>query len=779
MAEQNNSYKGSIYEPVYNSYKDKSEGSFPFPSHNIDPELKQQSAYCKAWAQAIFYRYIKNRTYFTYNQVGAFQELRSYGAGLQDPNRYKPALLGRKRGTQGGEWERKGWRNVNWEIFSPMPKYIRSLIGKFDSIDHNIIVKALDKKSGDEREDMMWGVWFDKQFPELRNVSAQAGAPMPEPTIVPDNIEELQLLNEMGGFKVKAEVAFKKALDHTEEISEIRELKRKCIEDAINLNVYSFRDYYDPILCKQKYVYVDPAKAVFQYTKKNNFKDASFWGYYDDYNIAELRALTGASEKDLYAVARTWGSYNGIDNNFWSFSDYTSYWDGPNNRYTYDDFKVQVFHAEWFSIDNHYKTKKVKKSGEMVTYNEEFGKTYNTEKRKTQVTGILNVYQCSWVINTDFTFSHGRVPDTPRESKKQPSLSLHAYKLPGKSITETARPILDQIQMAWLQLQNALAKAKPNGWAIEVTSLQNVQMGDENMKPNDLIRMMDQSGNIVYRAVSLQGKVLHQGTPITALPGGIGNFLNESISLINMHLNFLVEFMGLERFGAAGGGEQTATEVNLSVAATNDATKLLYAGWMYMRESAAKNSSSRIASLLKYNKEAQDAYYPVLGDGNIEVLKLSESLTADQWGFSFRARPTAQTIAEINAAAIEAMKVGKNGKPGITFPQYLMLQSLLEDGNVEYCRAVLSRMIAKSEQEAQAITEKNIKMQGEENQKNLVLAEEEKRKTAEFQSTLKIKEIVVEGVMNEQAATNDHIRQAQQKLVDTYLATAQPQTTQQ
>ncbi|MCL5460157.1 hypothetical protein M3M33_16080, partial [Loigolactobacillus coryniformis] len=82
----------------------------------------------------------------------------------------------------------------------------------------NMIVKALDRKSGDEREDMMWGAWFDSKFPELKAASEAAGIAMQEPGIMADNLEELQLLNDMGGFKVKAEVSMKKVLDHTEEI---------------------------------------------------------------------------------------------------------------------------------------------------------------------------------------------------------------------------------------------------------------------------------------------------------------------------------------------------------------------------------------------------------------------------------------------------------------------------------------------------------------------------------------------------------------------------------
>lgn len=762
-------YKGSIYEPVFNSYNSKTDTQFPFPSHNVDPAKKNEAAWCLAWNQSIFYRYIKNRTAFNYDQGWFFQQLRSYAAGLQDTNKYKKPLLGKgKDGT--AEWERKGWRNVNWEIFSPMPKYLRSLIGKFDSIEHNLLVKALDKRSGDEREDKMWGAWYDTQFQkEMQSLSMSAGAQQEQPAIMPESLDELQLFNEMGGFKVKAEISMKKALDHTEEISDVRELKRKIIEDGINLNIMAFRDYYDPITCKQKYGYIDPAKMVVQYSRKNNFKDGNFWGYYEDYSIAELRVLTGADETQLYNVAKKWGTYNGVNNSFWSWSNFEQYFDAGTNRYAYDDFKVTVFHAEWFSSDKRYKTTKTKANGEVMSYVEDFGKSYNTEKRKTKVTEALNVYHCSWVIDTEFVWDYGKVPDTPRESKKTPSLSLHAYKLPGKSITETARPILDQIQLCWLQLQNALAAAAPKGFAIEYTALQNVNLGDRNMKPNELIKMYNQTGRLVYRAVTVQGKIIHQGTPIHELPGGIGEFLNESIAMLNMHFNFLVELMGLERFGGTGGGEQTATEVQLSVAATNDATKLLYSGWLNMRESAAKNSCSRIQSLVKYNKDCYDAYYPVLGEANLEVLKLGESMTADQWGLSFKARPTDKMLAEINQAAVEAMKVGKNGQPGISFPQYLTLLSLLEDGNVEYARAVLSRMISKAEQQAEATAQERIKLQGEEIRKQSIVAEEEKRKTMKLEAQLKMASTAIEAIFSEKAAQSEAIRSFQQTYLESVL----------
>ena len=119
MAQDNSS---GINPEIIKKYEKKEQSSdsknpFPFPSSDVDPAKKQEPEWNRQWAEAIFYRYVRNRALFTISQRAFFAELRSYGAGLQDPNKYKKPLLGRGKGNNPSsgetEWARKGWRNVN------------------------------------------------------------------------------------------------------------------------------------------------------------------------------------------------------------------------------------------------------------------------------------------------------------------------------------------------------------------------------------------------------------------------------------------------------------------------------------------------------------------------------------------------------------------------------------------------------------------------------------------------------------------------------------------
>ena len=150
------------YDPA--KYK---EEAYKRPDHNIDPNKKGKK-YCIAVSESIYSAHLRDKTTISHSSIAQFEKQRFYGKGEQDEDQYKDYLSSRATSTSaetvaldvdtGGDFStnrtsaREGWMNINWAIFSIMPKIKMALQGNFDGIERDIIATAIDDKSLDEEE---------------------------------------------------------------------------------------------------------------------------------------------------------------------------------------------------------------------------------------------------------------------------------------------------------------------------------------------------------------------------------------------------------------------------------------------------------------------------------------------------------------------------------------------------------------------------------------------------------------------------------------------------
>lgn len=715
--------------------------TFPFPSDDIDPRLKK-GVWCRQWAEAMLSMFLRGGSYTGIDEIDRITELRLYGAGRQPASKYIDSIIGDINSNP----ERNGYVNLNWEIFSPAPKFKRIIRGRFEGQDYDYVATAIDPMSASEREDMMWENYYKSQFGKKEDELMQMmGAPVPEQVeYVAKNIEELEMFNDIGGFKLKKEIEIENALRYTDYISDIKQIKRKMIDDFVDFNKAAFRDYYDPIDNKVKYKYVDFQNLIIDYSRETDFKDIRFWGYVEFKTINEVRSnRPDIPESELYGLATAFAAYYGnpTEQTLATYSD-TGY-RNKDGVLVYDQFRVPVMVCEWLSNDTRYKMKRTNKRGETHYYEQEDRKIYNTEKKKTVVIEGANTYACEWIIGTDYVYNDGVAMNAARINKKIPALGIHAYALPGKSIMESIKPNLDQVQLTYLKLQVDLAQAPPSGLKIEVGTLSNIDL-DGTKKPLELIKIYRQTGDLIYKATTHSGKFNQYGSPIDKLEGGIGRFLDEAIKLFEMNFNYISEISGIDRFSAVSKkqGETSATEVNAATASTNDALQPLYSGYIACKEHAANTAACRIQMAVKYNPEAYEAYMPVLGKSQLELMKISKDVVPASYGIKVEVKPTQVYINNVLTAATEALKPGRDGEK-ITFPDWLLISRMAMSGSIKQAEALLTYRLELSREKSLQLQKENM----EENRKtmlavedkklgNEIIMEKERRLTAAFEAAL-------------------------------------------
>lgn len=736
----------------------ESEGYF-FPSDDIDPQYKN-GAWCRKWSEAIWSLFLRGNLSTNVNLLQEIRWLRMYGAGAQPKELYKELLL--------NDDTNQGYLATNWDIFSPMSKYKRVIQGKFEALEFGYSASAIDPTSVNEKEEAKWEMWYKSNYGEKeREIQAMIGLP-PENQVeyIAKSIEELDLFKEMGGFKIKAEAEAEAVLDATDYLSDIGTIKRKLLNDAVDLNRMAFRDVYDLITKTCKYEYVDWENLVLDYSNETDFKDIRFWGYLKFETINTVRAETGLSEKELLEMVKPWfgmfGNYSGQQMNRYVQRNYVN----ENGDFVYNMFRVPVLVSEWISTDQFYETVKNGKR-----YPQEHGKIINTEKKKTKIITNNRAYTCNWIIGSKYVYNDG--PQLAGNVDKA-KLSIHAIRMQGKSIVETIIPNLDQIQLTKLRLESAIATAKPNGLKMDINSMENIDLGDGELNALQLIALARQTGDIVYKATTHAGQRVSQAAPIDHSEGGVGRLFDECIKNFEINFNFISELTGIDRISAASprGGENTATATNAAISATNDALQPIFTSYIQVKQWAAQSVLPRIQRAIRRFPETKKIYENILGTTGAAILEISSDISMREMGIKIEIKPNQERKAEIKQAAIEALKPGKDGE-NINMSDFLMIERLVAQGRLNHAEAMITFKLNQSREQRIKLQQDNMKLNAENaNQTEMLKAENESRRIKE-EADAQIRIEAAKALFKMETEKDADIRELQKQMI---ISTLAPQT---
>ena len=701
---------------ITGDYKEK---DYPFPNRDVSTAEKSKPEYALGVGQCLYSKYLRNKGGITYNYASFFKELREYGRGVQDVNKYKSFLSGATVDNQNvtdvdGSWtrnrtyERKGWMNVLWDILSPAPKIRNMIHGIFDDIDFDVMVDAIDADSGAEAEEEKWRLWATTRTfirGALDRMKTQAGLPVTTPDFIPESLDELEMYEKAGGFKQAYAMALEKLIRHTDDVSDWGNLKRKLIDDMMDLNVCMAKADYDDDETKVKWRYVDPESAGMQYSIYEDFRDSEYGYEWKDITISELRRKLqreGYSEKDIKDIAEKSCGY--LDNP--GSSDWSKYED------KYDHFKTCVFTYEWIDHDPEKKIKYTNKYGKVRWLPYEDKKLGNREELVT--TSKKTLYQGTWVVGTEAVYDYGAVHYQPRPIPRKVELTYKAFKMEGKSLMAILLPILDNIQVGWLKYQNALSTIFEEGYAVDFRLLQNISDGKKKFSAAEAIEMWKETGVLPFMSTPV-GQYYRGGAVIPAhkLPGGMGESLNQAIMRLNTQMKLIEDMTGLSPVSLGGTPDPNAPvgTTERSIESTHNALKPMIRSVFYVKSNLGKITGIRIQQLLKYNEESRKQYTKVVGDQDVQSVILARDSGAE-YGFNMEARPTQQEKMNLLRAAEIAMAPGRDGLPGIEYADYsYLVERLMGGGNLKELRLYLVQARKKAKKEAFAQQQQLVQQQ--------------------------------------------------------------------
>jgi hypothetical protein len=658
-----------------NNYADS---KYSFPSDNISPDLKKLPAYALNYSQAAWGLNVKAEGGSRGARNNEITLLRLHAQGRQPVEKYLDTLCPKDK-----YGKRKSYMDLSTDPISVIPKFRSIVIGKFMQMHHDIVADAVDEKSGLKRRDMRYKLWAKSQMKAALEPIGQmleAGI-SPEQTgeIIPKTIDELNMLESVGSFKLMWETAMEKLLKDSFNISDWEDVKHRLYEDIFDLATIATRDYTDKATGKAMARYVDQERIIKRKSRDKKYRDIDYVGEVLGLSPNTIRTEVGEQlPQEIIDQIIEENSQN-------QAYDFT-YEGGAEGFYEkHGNTSIQVLDLTWKTIDTIKQEKRTDERGE-THYNNvpyDYKKKTKEGKREILVGKMQMVYSCKWIVGTNHVYDYGVEEDILRPTPKTVKLPFNLYRLADKSLLELIIPNEDNLNLAWLRFQNGIAKAAPPGVAVDINSIKNVTNGKNKLLPMDVLQIRRETGDLLYSATTHHNQVVspNASRPIYDLPGGAGNYLKEQMEIIQFNINMIRDITGInEMMDASTPNPNTGLgTAEIAQQGTNNTLYVLYNAYKSVKEGTASNLAYRIQNIIRYKD--YKPYENVIGSALLKMFKQGSPISEASFGVKLNLKPQDKDKSDIMNLASLAMQSGI-----LDFSDMMMLQQEVNNGSIKYAR---------------------------------------------------------------------------------------------
>jgi len=691
-------------------YKD---GDYHAPDKEDKSINKDSEEYNLQVAQYTYRLFAKGSTFISHDYYTSVRRNREYALGLQDQSIYEDSFYGKESDNNTLESlanrnnsryaRRKAYANLNFTIQSPMPRVMDSIVNKLVELVNRVSVDATDEYSGAEKENMKWGAYVDGKYKEqMDSLKLLAAIPTGEKAYTPKNVEELNLYEAEGGFKLGYEETMESLLKYVFEQSTWEEQTVEMVlRDVVTLGYAAVMDEYDKYTGQVKVKYLDAEYTGVQYSRQDSNNNPDYGFYVDMTKISDL-AKKGIPVERLEELAKTYASQYGNP----SFEDWNKQNKVPANIYysTLDKWIVPVFVVYWKDVD--FKTEKQYKNRQGKARTKPVKNNYKFKKGEKEIeTRVKMIRQVHWIIGSDIVYDYGKSEFQARDGKNEPVLPIHMVQVTNRPIVPRLIPSLDQYMNGWMKLQQGLSMAAMNGYAINMDAVSNLKMGDEKLHPKEVLRIWRQTGNLFFKPTDVAGRPnMGQVRPIEQLQGGAGAVINEALQVMDVAMRQIEELTGINpvSMGAQPTPEVGKAVTEFAIMGTNDILKGVLRRANILKSNVARAACLRLSHVVHADKRAYDTYKQIVGETRLETLKIAQGHDAT-YGIRTHARPTYEEKRALEEMLALSLKNGRDGKVGITEADYMRFKQMMESGE-SYKRIALLLDFAhqKAQEEAEA-----------------------------------------------------------------------------
>jgi len=481
---------------------------------------------------------------------------------------------------------KQSYVNLDWTPPMIAPKFMEVLIGGFMKRGEKPRCTAVDPVSIKKKKYDKAMAEFRMLEPEFNKMADEAlGTYKNRETFEPESYDELDIFFNVD-YRTPEEILMERGASMVLHNNNWNDIKRNLlchIRDGGYGVTYTRADGDGTVIVEA----INPIDFFCSYSERNDMADASVMGHRKSMKLYELRKRFGLTEEQLFEIAKT--SKDCV-------SPYTFKWKNeymnPGSR-PYDDYAIEVLFFEAKTVRPMFWVEKNRENRKYVERKK--GRPENVGEDKLVIQKEMEVIYAGVYLpqsNRLLKFQPNSPmirPSNPKElSKAYFSYSVYMPNNIGMNNTPLAERISSSVRMITLthmKIQQLIAKMRPSGIAVDISGLKEVDLGQGQVKPLEIQRVYDQTGNIYYNSVDEDGE--RRSLPINELPN-IGNInqINASIQVYNFYVAKIRDEVGINEYreGSSVNPKMGLGVLESQIRESNNATDFIYDSYLEITE---------------------------------------------------------------------------------------------------------------------------------------------------------------------------------------------------
>lgn len=732
--------------------KNNKYGNFPDPF--AAPEEKAGKAYGLKFAKSIEsqWGHGEDQTSLFRRRMHDFEKNRDYANGTQDTSVYKQILNSLDPNNGDGSL-----LNLDWSPVPIVPKFVKVVVNRILSRKPYPSVEAIDPVSKGEKDRAIAEVEssiMDKDL--LMEAKAMGLQPMIDPSILPDTTEEAEIFMDQN-MKTSAEIAAQLGTSLTLDWNEFdQNVYRRAVEDLVVCGMAVVKRENDPnygITTK----YIDPTSFLHSYTDDPNMSDIVYGAHIKRISIQELKRKAGnqLTEEQYENLGKTVMHKNYNDSSAFHNRSYDS--NSRRNSYGYDDYLIDVMDFEFLSVDCVYYESKDSQFGNTgfyfkgSDYKMPNSSVYDREPHKME---NQTVYGGSYIYGTDMIYDYGMKKNIPKNihdlTKARLSYSIsctNLRKMRPNSIVSGVIGFADQLQLTHLKIQQAVAKAKPDGVLVDIEGLENVQLGrGGELQPLQIQDIYEQTGVFYYRSKNAEGGF--QNPPIRSIENSIRN-INEYINLYNHYLRMIRDATGINEVMDASTpkGDALVGVQQQAIAAGNNALYDITNASIVLYRRVCEDIV-KCLQVIPSDSVLYRVYSKAIGEKSMELLSTFEDLPMYNFGII-----VTQEMSDDDRVFLEQNIQATLAQKEIDLEDAIAIRQVKD---IDQAQRLLAVKRKKRMAEMQAQQQQNIQLQAQANSQAAQSAAQMEMQKLQMEAQMEAQKIQLKGQVEVQVAASLH-----------------------
>ena len=301
--------------------------------------------------------------------------------------------------------------------------------------------------------------------------------------------------------------------------------------------------------------------------------------------------------------------------------------------------------------------------------------------------------------------------------------------------------------MTHLKIQQAVAKAKPDGLIIDIEGLENVQLGrGGDLSPLELQDIYEQTGIMYYRSKNPEGGF--QNPPIRAIDNQIRN-INSYISLYNHYLRMIRDATGVNEVMDAStpkGDALVGVQQQAMAAGNNALYDITNASLILYRKVCA--DIVKCLQIIPEDSVLYSIYEKAIGKHSMEVLSSFKDLP--MYNFGVR---VVKAMSDEDRVFLEQNLQASLAQREIDLEDAIAIRQLKD---IDQAQKLLIVRRKRRMKQAQAQQQQNMQAQGQANAQASQAASQAKQQEMQMEAQLAAQKMQLQGQVDVQVAQSLH-----------------------